>query len=245
MSSVFKRLRLTTKFKGGKDVLPVIPHSRVIAHTKHLPIKSHSSTDHARRETDIGNPEPYRSASIASPDAVSLESSRATSPTPVVTPDITDPMLQYEQEEQEAYASMSKMSRKLPTSPVVSLDPNVAISLPNGDLYYKVTTRVNLAEKFIGSSIAMAVELALKDEPMDVSSLLSRLIVPEPNAASQPQLTAYTIFSLVDPLKVCLSNLFVLKLGPSNDDKGSTGRFLMTCKPILLLILNTMLPPTL
>lgn len=203
-------------------MLPVIPHSRVIAHTKHLPVKYYATTDHARSGYGLDNPEPGRLASVNSSDAVSIESSRATSPTPVVSPDISDSMLQYEQEEQEAYASMSKMTRKLPTSPVVSLDPNVAVVLPNGDLYYKVTTRVNLAEKFIGSSIAMAVEVALKDEPMDVSTLLSRLVVPEQSAASPPQLTAYTIFSLVDPLKVRQYTLFLSVLGQYDDDKGST-----------------------
>lgn len=189
-------------------MLPVLHHSRVIAHTKHLPIKSHGSSENVRHALGVGSPEPMRPSSTPASDEASLFSSVAPSPTPVVSPDISDSMLQYEQEEQEAYASMSKMSRKIPTSPVVSLDPNVAIAMPNGDLYYKLTTRVNLAEKFIGSSIAMAVEVALKDEPMDVISLLSRLTPLEPNASLQPQLTAYTIFSLVDPLKVRLFYIF-------------------------------------
>jgi hypothetical protein len=103
--------------------------------------------------------------------------------------------------EDEAYASLSKMGRKLPTSPVVSLDPNVATMLPNGDLYYKMTTRVNLADKFIGSSITMSVEVMLKDEPMDVGTLLSRLVPKDPSNLA-PVLTAYTMFNLTDPLKV-------------------------------------------
>lgn len=128
------------------------------------------------------------------------EFSRAATPAPLDGVDQTDLALQYDQAEQEAYASLSKINRKLPLSPVVSLDPSVALSLPNGDLYYKLTTRVNLAEKYIGSSIAMTVEVVLKDEAMDVPSLLSRLTTTD--AKPLQPLNAHTIFSLVDPLKV-------------------------------------------
>jgi hypothetical protein len=136
------------------------------------------------------------------PSDLPSELSRSVTPASAIPADLTDSMLQYDQAEQEAYASLSKMSSKLPTSPVVSLDPSVATSLPNGDFCYKLTTRVNLAEKFIGSSITMAVEVSLKDEPMDVNSLLARLLPKDP-ASSAPVLTAYTLFSLIDPIKVC------------------------------------------
>lgn len=180
-------------------MLPVIPHSRVVAHSRTLPEKLNASNSTARKEFGIGTPE-SDPASTNNVSEVQSEMSRAVTPAPVDNVDLAESTLQYDQAEQEAYASLSKMSRKLPLDPVVSLDPSVAFSLPNGDLYYKLTTRVNLAEKFIGSSIAMTVEVALKDEPMDVTSLLSRLTFSDPKPLQA--LNAHTIFSLVDPLKV-------------------------------------------
>lgn len=193
-----------------------------------------------RKEFGIGTPD-------VGPNLVDNELSRSVTPALSEAPDMTESALQYDQAELEAYASLSKMSRKLPLSPVVSLDPSVAVSLPNGDLYYKLTTRVNLAEKFIGSSIAMTVELSLKDEPMDVSSLLSRL-TPMTLNSQPPTLAAHTIFSLVDPLKVryqhCSASPFTCtrRVGIFMMIKVLLYSSLMTCNPILLLILKQ--PPS-
>jgi hypothetical protein len=197
LTTVFKRLRLVTKFKHGKDLLPVVAHCRVVAHTTTLPTKSRASQVASSPAFGIGSLEPQHDTPVGGQNSelVSRED------TPALASDMTESMLQLEEAEQEAYASLSKIGRKLPTSPVVSLDPAFATTLPNGDLCYKLTTRVNLADKFIGSSVTMVVEVSLKDEPMDVDMLLSRLVPKDPNAIT-PVLSAYTIFSLVDPLKV-------------------------------------------
>lgn len=197
LTAVFSRLRLVTKFKSGKDILPVIAHSRVVAHTKTLPTKTQASSSTTRPVFGIGSPDPSSEATNGGQNSEMISREA----TPALASDMTETMLEIEEAEQEAYASLSKMSRKLPTSPVVSLDPSFAIPLPNGDLCYKLTTRVNLAEKFVGSSVTMAVEITLKDEPMDVNMLLSRLVPVHPNTTT-PVLSAYTIFNLVDPLKV-------------------------------------------
>lgn len=168
-----------------------MPHCRVVGHTKTLPVKGDAAEVSPRKEFGVGTHD------VGAREQEEILS-RSMTPALSETPDMA---AQYDQAELEAYASLSKMSRKLPLSPVVALDPSVAISLPNGDLYYKLTTRVNLAEKFIGSSIAMTVEVALKDEPMDVVSLLSRL-TPAAPSSQPPSLSAHAIFSLVDPLKV-------------------------------------------
>lgn len=174
----------------------MIAHCRVVAHTRTLPEQLQVTDATTRKEFGIGTPDTMTPSASAS--EVPSEFSRSATPAPVDGVDLTDSV--YDQAEQEAYASLSKINRKLPLSPVVPLDPSVALTLPNGDLYYKLTTRVNLAEKFIGSSIAMTVEVALKDEAMDVPSLLSRLTTTD--AKPLPALNAHTIFSLVDPLKV-------------------------------------------
>ena len=173
-------------------------HCRVVAHTRTLPEQLQVTDPATRKEFGIGTPDTMTPSASAS-EVPSEFISRAATPAPADGGDLADSVL-YDQAEQEAYASLSKINRKLPLSPVVPLDPSVALTLPNGDLYYKLTTRVNLAEKFIGSSIAMTVEVALKDEAMDVPTLLSRLTTTD--AKALPALNAHTIFSLVDPLKV-------------------------------------------
>lgn len=198
---MFKRLRLAAKFKSGKDVLPVLQHCRVVGHTKTLPLKPHV-TSQATRNKPFGIGDPESTTEDATTTNTSLFSADASrTGTPALGLSSESPEIP--QEDDQEYPTVSKMSRKLPTKPVISLDPSVATVLSNGDLLYRLTTRVNLAERFIGSSITMAVEVTLKEEPMDVSSLFTQLILRDTSAPSL-MLTAYTMFSLVDPLKVRL-----------------------------------------